>query len=45
MRITSLEGQIELLKKMRAPSGDTGNSGAVDALMDELEKMRKEFQD
>lgn len=43
MRISSLEGQIELLKKMAAPSG--GGEGLLDVLNDITDKMRKEFQD
>ena len=45
MRIASLEGQIELLKKMNAPSNGDGGQGLLDVLNDITDKMRKEFQD
>jgi chromosome segregation ATPase len=45
MRIASLEGQIELLKKMNAPSDGSGGEGLLDVLNDITDKMRKEFQD
>ena len=45
IRIASLEGQIELLKKMRAPEGGNAGEGLLDVLNDITDKMRKEFQD
>ena len=45
MRIASLEGQIELLKKMGAPEGGNAGEGLLDVLNDITDKMRKEFQD
>ena len=45
-RITDLEAQVELLKKMGAPKGD-GDSGAglLDALNDITDKLRKDLMD
>ena len=45
MRITSLEGQLELLKKMNAPSGGDKGEGLLDVLNEITDKLRKEFQD
>ena len=45
MRIASLEGQLELVKKMNAPSGGDKGEGLLDVLNDITDKMRKEFQD
>lgn len=45
-RVTDLEGQIELLKKMRAPQGDGDNgAGLLDALNDITDKLRKDLMD
>lgn len=43
-RLNDLESQIELIKKMRAPSSD-GDSGAglLDAIQDIQDKLRTEF--
>jgi len=45
-RVTDVEAQLELLKKMGAPSGD-GDSGAglLDALNDITDKLRKDLMD
>ena len=45
-RITDLEAQVELLKKMGAPKGD-GDAGAglLDALNDITDKLRKDLMD
>lgn len=43
MRITSLEGQLELLKKMNAPSGGDKGEGLLDVLNEITDKLRKEF--
>ena len=45
-RVTDLEAQVELLKKMGAPSGD-GDSGAglLDALNEITDKLRKDLMD
>ena len=43
-RISSLEGEIELLKSLGAPSGGGGDtSGMLDALKGMNEKLRSEF--
>ena len=45
-RVTDLEAQVELLKKMGAPKGD-GDSGAglLDALNEITDKLRKDLMD
>jgi uncharacterized protein YhaN len=42
IRLSDLESQLDLLKKMNRPAGDDG-SGLLDALNDITDKMRKEF--
>lgn len=45
-RITDLENQLELLKKMGGGTGGgDGGSGILDALNDITDKMRKEFDE
>ena len=46
-RIDMLEGQVDLLKKMGAPKGESGDGGAglLDTLEEITSKLRKEMQE
>lgn len=44
-RLNDLESQIDLIKKMKSPSGGDGGAGLLDALQEIQDKLRKEFDE